>query len=1111
MNYYLLIVPLIITTVILLIIGGYSVHFHAIPAAKPFTLIMFLGAIWASTYALSMVDGSLSDKIFLLKIRISLQLFIPLAMFFTALEHARLTKWLKNWQKPLLFIVPAIILLAVWNDASFPLMFYDIRIPPNSPILSLQFGQLLWLFASHILVLEIWMLAIFLYTLKNSHGIYFRQTLFLTLALSIPEAAYLLFGVLQIGPETYSSIAPNSLLLTGLLSAWALFRYQWLSIAPKARNLAVNGMNDCMIVLDIENHIIDFNQAAKNFFAISDENIGLPIEKSIPQWEKLSSAANENNNINELELELHGDEYHFEITNNQIKDHHNQVMGRVIVLRDFTQRKKDNNELKKHIKELEVINAISVSISSQLDMDKLITLIGQKLEDIFNVHSVFVALYDSPSRLIKIPYWTINNEQIKSAPLKIGESLTSIILQTKQPLLITENFQETSKKLGVTLWLVDQFSSPKTWLGVPVIVGEETIGVIGVQDYEKENAFNQDDTRLLQTIAANLGIAIQNARLYQQAHHRAEQMSTLYNVGLTLTANLEFNQVLYQLFESCQQILPMDAFYVAVYNEKNQTVSHPLYYENGTEKQVPTRDITISPGLSGEIILNGKTIYLADTTKRQIRKSHHIIRAGGKPVRSYIGAPMTVSGRVIGVISIQSYEPNAYSQEQIRLLETIANVAGVAVENSRLFEQAQADIEKRRQAQESLSSANQVLHVQLNKVKAMQRELREQAIRDPLTGLHNRRFLNNLLPQRIEQASQRGTQLSILMIDIDRFKTFNDSYGHHAGDALLQALAGLLRRHIRTLDIACRYGGEEFLLVLSNTSLHKKQIAQFFSNIGRVAGRAHLFNLFLHFFQHTVDLGPIKAHPRGAVLEFLRLDQGWQGWRQTVQHALMPIAVLLALPGLDFFPIRKHIPHTIHAHLAKHMRMPAHNLVINALQHARHAKLSRFGRDLGIQHNLQQQVTKLFAHFLRVLLIQRRQRFIAFFQQMLAQGLVGLLLVPGTAIFRRAQMRNDFLESLKRGAHAQGRDQQRLSALFRQIRQQHLARLAMLIQQPEREIRRIGKRQHPGNPRAPSAFRALQPQHQGRRIRRKSRRVRAVEGRNIQQHQARNAGEFKSR
>ncbi len=813
-----LVTPLLITAAILLIIGGYSSHFHAVSAARPFTIIMYLGAFWVSTYAFDLASSNLADKIFFLKIRATLQLFIPLAMLATALEQARLMKWLKNWHKLLFLIVPIITLFVIWDDALFPLMYHDLRIESDLSVLQRNLGPWIWVFAGHIAAIEVGMLLIFAYALKNSRGIYLRQTLSLALALIIPEAAYLFFGVLQLGPNG-NNIAPTSLLLTGLLSAWALFRYQWLSIAPRARHLAVSDMNDAMIVLDLQECIVDYNHAAQKFLGLSAHSIGQPIEKSIPEWVKPSYPTDGKAWLNELELDSQGEKYHFEVIINQIEDQRKHPIGHVVILREFTHRRKTDSELKKRIKELEVINSISVSISSQLEMNNLIPLIGKKLEEIFNVHSVFVALYDPASNLIKMPYWTINHEHIQSAPLKTGKSLTSRILQTNQPLLIAQNFQETSQKLGVTLRFAAQYGYPKTWLGVPVSVGEERIGVLGVQDYENEHAFNEDDTRLLQTIAANLGIAIQNARLYQQARQRAEQMSTLYNVGVTLTANLEFDQVIRQLFESCRQILPMDAFYVAVYDEKTHIISHPLYYENDAERPVPNRDITVLPGLSGEIILNGKTIYLPDANKRQTRQNHHIVRAGGKPVRSYVGAPMTVSGRVMGVLSMQSYAPNAYSDEQIRLLETIANVAGVAIENSRLFGQAQADIEQRRNAQESLLLANQNLHIQLNKVKALQHELREQATRDPLTGLHNRRYLNSVLTHRIDQATQRHTQLSILMIDIDRFKTFNDSFGHHAGDAMLQALAGLLRHHTRSLDIACRYGGEEFLLVLSNTSL----------------------------------------------------------------------------------------------------------------------------------------------------------------------------------------------------------------------------------------------------------------------------------------------------
>ena len=99
MNYPWLVIPLFFTAATLLIIGGYSLRFRTVAAAGPFTATMFLGAIWAGTYALEIMDGSLVDKIFLLRIRLSLQPFMPVTMLTTALEHAHLSKWLEKQYK----------------------------------------------------------------------------------------------------------------------------------------------------------------------------------------------------------------------------------------------------------------------------------------------------------------------------------------------------------------------------------------------------------------------------------------------------------------------------------------------------------------------------------------------------------------------------------------------------------------------------------------------------------------------------------------------------------------------------------------------------------------------------------------------------------------------------------------------------------------------------------------------------------------------------------------------------------------------------------------------------------------------------------------------------
>jgi diguanylate cyclase (GGDEF)-like protein len=180
--------------------------------------------------------------------------------------------------------------------------------------------------------------------------------------------------------------------------------------------------------------------------------------------------------------------------------------------------------------------------------------------------------------------------------------------------------------------------------------------------------------------------------------------------------------------------------------------------------------------------------------------------------------PLVVGEDVVGVLSMQSHEPNAFDSGQIRLIETIALQVAVAIQNSQTYEQAQQEIAQRRQAEDSLRDANARLYAYLVEIETLQAKLREQAVRDPLTKLYNRRYLEEALDRDIARALRDGTPLSLVMIDIDRFKDVNDAHGHEAGDVMLRALSKLLQERIRQGDIACRYGGEEFVVVLSGAS-----------------------------------------------------------------------------------------------------------------------------------------------------------------------------------------------------------------------------------------------------------------------------------------------------
>ena len=128
------------------------------------------------------------------------------------------------------------------------------------------------------------------------------------------------------------------------------------------------------------------------------------------------------------------------------------------------------------------------------------------------------------------------------------------------------------------------------------------------------------------------------------------------------------------------------------------------------------------------------------------------------------------------------------------------------------------DITERKRNEQLLEAANEDLRRYVKEIEHLQAELREQSLHDPLTGLHNRRYVNETLGRDMIQAERENLPLSIILADIDHFKKVNDTYGHQVGDSVLVEIARLIKEHARGSDIVCRYGGEEFLLVFLNTT-----------------------------------------------------------------------------------------------------------------------------------------------------------------------------------------------------------------------------------------------------------------------------------------------------
>jgi diguanylate cyclase (GGDEF)-like protein len=202
-------------------------------------------------------------------------------------------------------------------------------------------------------------------------------------------------------------------------------------------------------------------------------------------------------------------------------------------------------------------------------------------------------------------------------------------------------------------------------------------------------------------------------------------------------------------------------------------------------------------------------------------------------IRSYAGIPIRLKGKVIGFIEPGSFTLGFYRPEHIERLRAFAGQAAIAITNAQLVDE--------------LRQTNDLLEENLEKIKSLQAELEEQAVRDPLTGLFNRRYFQETLEREIARAKRENMPVGIIVMDLDRFKQVNDNYGHKVGDTFLNEIGNLLMRNIRREDAACRIGDEEFVIVMPGASEevtgHRAELIRSMTEALRVADTVDGFNV----------------------------------------------------------------------------------------------------------------------------------------------------------------------------------------------------------------------------------------------------------------------------
>ena len=875
---------------------------------KPFFWAMLAMADWSIARALEAGALDISSKVFWSKIEwIGILCFPPLWLAF-AIEYSQNIRWIHRKKIFLFWIIPVITILLCFTNEWHKLIWRDIQPNPtgDSSILVYSHGAWFWFAACNnyfvLLLATILLVRSILYKPKP-----FRlQVWVLLIGLAIPLIGNLIY-LTGLSPVKGLDLTPFGFTLSAILFGLSLFRFRLFALAPVAREVLFEQINDAVVVFDAKNHISDYNPAATFILnPLTKTTIGLAANKGLSIWSYIKIHFTQ---VQEAKAEIHlnveGQARILDMRITPLYDRQNVFQGRVMVLRDITQSHQAREQLLRNEERYRILTQSIDDIIYTLDCQERYTaLYGKWLEREAINPAVFLGrtateifgeeagvLHRAANRRAlggeNIIYeWSTTEAEGKrhfqtslspiyedgevTGIVGVGRDIT-LLKQTEQAeheqRSLAEALRDTADAFNSTLELdeildrilinlekvvpydaanyciVDDngvarfvrargYSSqevedyllslkypihempqwkaivetgkpvlvpdttahdgwiihPKTswirsYVGAPILVNKLTVGIINL-DSATPDFFSPKHLDRLQAFANQAAIAIQKANLFTETRRRADELATLNRIGIALTSGFNLKRVLRELHWQCQQVLPIDCFFIALYDETTEQILTPLFFEAGEYLSIPPRKMKEHPGLTGYIIQTKQTIYLPDLADKQNPPPAEVIPIGGPPPRSFVGSPLMLGDKLIGVISMQSYIPNAFSTEHIHLLETIASQASIAIENARLFEQ-----------------------------------MEQLATIDSLTGLNNSRHFFFLAENEVERARRYNRKLTAIMMDIDHFKNINDTYGHKAGDQLLHALASQWLQELRKIDIIGRYCGEEFVLILPETGV----------------------------------------------------------------------------------------------------------------------------------------------------------------------------------------------------------------------------------------------------------------------------------------------------
>jgi diguanylate cyclase (GGDEF)-like protein len=433
------------------------------------------------------------------------------------------------------------------------------------------------------------------------------------------------------------------------------------------------------------------------------------------------------------------------------------------------------HEAQRRTKEYELLTEIGQAISSHLDQDEVLRTVHVELGQIFDTSTFYIAFQEEDELHFELEIEGGVVLAKRSRPA--GNGLTEYIIRTGEPLLIESNFEQALSKLGV-----DPVPPPpvRSICAVPIFLGGKPAGVMAALSTERESQFQARDLQVMQTAAGQLGVAIENARLFTQEQRRARHLAFLNTISKMAISSEDAEQMMAGIVHEIQKNFRYDHIGIGIMDYATKGIE--IKAEAGTTSQTLGRRIALGSGVLGKVARTGVSALVQNAGPGQL--------AGVLPEsRAVLCLPISYGETLLGVLNVESRNENAFAPQDVLILNTLADLVATALHNSFVFQR-----------------------------------LQQQSITDGLTGIKTRRFFWEALSSEWKRASRSGRPFSVVLIDLDKFKEVNDTLGHLEGDLVLARVGRLLEQKCRQSNVVARYGGDEFIILMPETGIEQAQV-----------------------------------------------------------------------------------------------------------------------------------------------------------------------------------------------------------------------------------------------------------------------------------------------